>query len=99
MPEWEGAKVEVPDGVYPLFLTGSTQEHYGIDGCTVDDPYRMVPKQTFLDEIKFKGAISDMYVIKKEIEKYKGDELMVHLDDDELFGQNFFVCVKPEAAE
>mgnify|MGYP006888605108 CR=1 FL=1 len=32
---------------------------------------------------KIKGATSDMYVIKKYIEKYKGDELMIHLDDDE----------------
>ena len=35
---------------------------------TVDDPCRWVPKQTFIDEIKFKGAISDMYVIKKQVE-------------------------------
>ena len=98
MPEFEGAKEPVPDGVFPLFLTMTTQEHYGVHVCTLEDQYRWVPKQTFIDEIKFKGAISDMYVIKKEIEKYKGDELMIHFDDDEIFGQNFFVCVKPDAA-
>jgi hypothetical protein len=35
MPECEGAKEPVPDGVIPLFLTGSTQEHYGLQDCTV----------------------------------------------------------------
>ena len=88
-----------PDGIEGLFLTGSTQEHYGVQDCTVDDPFRMVPKQTFIDEIKFKGAISDMYVLKAQIEKYKGEELMIHYDDDEIYGQNFFVCTKPERAE
>ena len=77
MPEFEGATEEVPDGVHPIFLTGSTQEHYGVHELTVDNPFKWVAKQYFLDEIKFKGAISDMYVMKKEIEKYKGDELMI----------------------
>ena len=81
MPEFEGAKIPVPDGVYPLFLTATTQEHYGVNVCTVEDPFREVPKQTFIDEIKFKGAISDMYVVKSQIEKYKGDELLLHFDD------------------
>jgi len=90
---------EVPEGITPLFLTMTTQEHYGLHETSVEDPFRWIPKQTFIDEIKFKGAISDMYVVKKEIEKYKGDELMVHFDDDEIYGQNFFIVLKPDVAE
>ena len=95
MPEIDGK--EVPEGVMPIFLTASTQEGYGVQDCSSIDPIRWIPKQTFIDEIKFKGAISDMYVLKKEIEKYKGDELLLHYDDDEIYGQNFFICLKPEA--
>jgi hypothetical protein len=93
MPEWEGATVDVPAGVYPLFLTGSTQESFGLEQCTVRDPYLMLSKEKLLAEIVFKGAISDFYVVKKEIEAYPEDEILVCLDDDEIYGQNFFMCI------
>ena len=99
MPEWEGAKVEVPAGVYPLFLTGATASGHGLDGLTVDDPYKMVSKKDLMAEIQFKGAISDFYVARKPIEKYPEDELLVCLDDDEIYGQNFFVCITTAEAE
>uniref|UniRef100_A0A7S2JAQ3 WD repeat-containing protein 63 n=1 Tax=Haptolina brevifila TaxID=156173 RepID=A0A7S2JAQ3_9EUKA len=99
MPEWEGATVEVPAGVYPLFLTGATQEGFGLQHCTVDDPYRMIPKADLLAEIQFKGAISDFSVTKKHIEKYPNDEMLVCLDDDEIYGQNFFLCISVQEAD
>jgi len=102
MPSWSeqfpDATIEVPTGLFPLFLTGDTQKDYEIDDVSVDYPIKWVPKDKFLKEIQFKGAISDMFVVKKYIEKYKGDELLVHYDDDEIFGQNFFICITPEEA-
>lgn len=44
MPEFEGATVPVPDGIYPLFLTGATQEGFGLQNRTVEEPYQWVPK-------------------------------------------------------
>ena len=87
-----------PDDIEGLFLTGSTQEGFGLDACTLDDPFLMLNKEKVLEEIKFKGAISDLYVVKEQIEKYKGDTIMLHLDDDEVYGQNFFIVLTPETA-
>jgi len=99
MPEWEGAQVPVPDGVHPLFLTGSSQEEFSLDSCTVEDPYRMVNRADLLKSIQFKGKISDFYIVQKHIEKYKGgDEILICLDDDEIYGQNFFMCISEAEA-
>ena len=85
----------MPKGISAVFLTGASAEGFGLHECTLDDPYRFLSKQVIIDEIKFKGAISDMYVLKKDVEKYKGEEIMVHLDDDEVW-QNFFVVFNPD---
>ena len=98
--EWEGATVPVPDGVHPLFITGSSQEGFGLQNTTVEDPYMWITRESLLAEIQFKGAISDFFVVKKFIEKYKGGEsMLVVLDDDEIYGQNFFMCITPDEAD
>jgi len=98
--DWEGAKVDVPLGVYPLFLTGASAAEFGLDVCTVTDPYRMINRESLLKSIQFKGKISDFYVVQKEIDKYKGgDDIMICLDDDEIYGQNFFMCITEEECQ
>ena len=90
----------VPDGVHPLFITGSSQEGFGLQNTTVEDPYMWITRESLLAEIQFKGAISDFFVVKKFIEKYKGGEsMLVVLDDDEIYGQNFFMCITPDEAD
>eukprot|EP00966_Prymnesium_polylepis_P217857 5041988-Prymnesium_polylepis.1 len=93
MTDWPDAKVPVPDGAHPLFLTMTTQEHYGVkerEQVTIDKPYVWVAKDLFLKEIQFKGAISDFFVCKKEIEKYPGDALLIVWDEEENYGQNYY---------
>ena len=100
--DWPDAKVPVPPGVHPLFLTMTTQEHYGCkerENVTLEVPYVWVPKETFLKEIQFKGAISDFFVCKKEIESYPGDELLIVWDEEENYGQNFYLCKTAESAQ
>ena len=102
MADWPDAKVPVPHGVHPLFLTMTTQEHYGCkerEQVTAEMPYVWVPKDTFLKEIQFKGAISDFFVCKKEISDYPGDELIIVWDEEENYGQNYFLCKTVEAAQ
>jgi len=101
MTDWPDAKVPVPDGVHPLFLTMTTQEHYGCkerEQVTPDVPYVWVPKETFLKEIQFKGAISDFFICKKDIQDYPGDELLIVWDEEENYGQNYYLCKTPDCA-
>lgn len=102
MPEFEGAKLPVPDGCYPLFLTMTTQQHYNCiekEHVTAEKPYVMVPKETFIAEIRFKGAISDFFVVKKQIEKFKGDELAIVWDEEEDYGQNYYLIFTQSAID
>ena len=93
--EWEGAQKPVPNGVYPCFLTMTTQEKFGCrerDDVTKDKPYVYVTKKFFLEDIQFRGAISDFHPMKKLIEKYPEDALMLVWDEEEWYGQNFFLA-------
>ena len=92
--EWEGAQKPVPKGVYPCFLTMTTQEKFGCrerEDVTKDRPYVYVTKKFFLEDIQFRGAISDFHPMKKLIEKYPEDSLMLVWDEEEWYGQNFFL--------
>jgi hypothetical protein len=110
MPEWEGAKVPVPEGAYPLFLTATTQTNFKCrerKECTSAQPYVFVSKKFFLDDIQFRGVISDFHPTKKFIEKYPDDTdvqedgtsgLLIVWDEEEDYGQNFYLVHKVRRA-
>ena len=97
------AKVPIPPGVHPLFLTMSTQEKFAcveMKDCTSEKPYVYVTKKVFLDDIQFRGAISDFHPVKKQIEKYPDSEeegLAIVWDENEDYGQNFYICLTVKA--
>lgn len=109
MPEWEGAKVPVPEGAYPLFLTATTQTNFKCrerEECTSERPYVFVSKKFFLDDIQFRGVISDFHPTKKLIEKYPDETdvqedgtsgLLIVWDEEEDYGQNFYLVHKVRA--
>ena len=99
--EWEGAQKPVPKGVYPCFLTMTTQEKFGCrerEDVTREKPYVYVSKQFFLDDIQFRGAISDFHPMKALIVKYPEDDLMLCWDEEEWYGQNFFLSHSVESS-
>ena len=52
---------------------------------------KTVTKSTLLGDIQYRGAISDFHPMKKLIEKYPEDELQLVWDEEEWYGQNFFL--------
>ena len=92
--KWEDAQKPVPEGVYPVFLGPTSQEKFGSrprEEVTEDKPYVMVTKAFFLEDIQFRGAISDFHPMKALIEKYPEDSLMLMWDHEEWYGQNHFL--------
>ena len=81
-------------GAVGAFFGPTTKEHYGFDKLTENDPYTCVPAEKILDEIKDKGKISDMYIFKEKVEKYKGDpkELLFCIDPKEIYGDNGMIA-------
>ncbi|XP_054576885.1 dynein axonemal intermediate chain 3 [Eptesicus fuscus] len=88
--------------IYPLVLTTRTQE---IFNCRIDEdltdeqPYKLIKKQDILADFKNRAAVSDFYPVKKVIQEYPGDEILVVYDKDFKFGLNFYVVGTEEGKE
>ena len=90
----DAPKKPIPDGVFSVFLTMSTQEKFNCrerEHVTEEKPYVGVAKQFFLDDIQFRGVISDFHPCKKKIEAYPEDELLVVWDAEEDYGNNYYL--------
>lgn len=100
---------EPPPGVFPVFLTMTTQEMFKIvtgTDVTEEVPYKRVPVKDILKDISFRGVISDWQPAKSVIEKYRNKdlpvdqlEILVVVDEENVYGQNFYLCFTEEAAE
>lgn len=105
----------IPDGIFPVFLTMTTQEMFKCvsgEHVTEECPYTRVNIAAILKDINFRGVISDWQPAKKEFENYvtdlpkeEGDDpttkahILVVMDDDNVYGQNYFICLTEAAAE
>ena len=100
---------EPPPGVCPVFLTMTTQEMFKVvSGTDVTEvaPYKRVSVKEIMKDISFRGLISDWEPAKAVISKYRNNdipqdqlEILVVLDNENVYGQNFYVCFTEEAAE
>mmetsp|Transcript_3748 Transcript_3748/g.9465 ORF Transcript_3748/g.9465 Transcript_3748/m.9465 type:complete len:857 (+) Transcript_3748:102-2672(+) len=91
-----------PPGLETLFITGSTQGTHKIktgEDLTEAQPYCFVSKQALVEEIQFKGQISDFYTLKDKLKKYAPDQVMVVWDVEEVYGNNFLVAVTEKARD
>ncbi|KAK2157176.1 hypothetical protein LSH36_196g03010 [Paralvinella palmiformis] len=90
----------LPEGVIPLFLASKTQEIFECrtdEDVTDDEPYKFIKKEKILEDLFNRAAISDFSVIKKIIQDYAGDEILIVYDPDFKYGQNFYVATTEEA--
>ncbi|XP_011223520.1 WD repeat-containing protein 63 [Ailuropoda melanoleuca] len=88
--------------IYPLVLTTQTQE---ILNCRIDKditdekPYILIKKEDILADFQNRGAVSDFYPVRKVIQEYPGDELLVVYDKDFRYGLNFYLIGTEEGKE
>ncbi|XP_077627243.1 dynein axonemal intermediate chain 3 isoform X1 [Crocuta crocuta] len=88
--------------IYPLVLTTQTQE---IFNCRIDEdvtdekPYKLIKKEDILADFKNRAAVSDFHPVKKIIQEYPGDELLVVHDKDFRYGLNFYLIGTEEGKE
>ena len=64
---------------------------------TDEAPYKLIPKQVFLDDVQKRAAVSDFSPFKKEIADAELDDILVVYDADFLYGQNFFLIMTQDA--
>ncbi|KAB1269100.1 WD repeat-containing protein 63 [Camelus dromedarius] len=88
--------------IYPLVLTTKTQE---IFNCRVDEditdeqPYKLIRKEDIFADFVNRAAVSDFYPVKKIIQEYPGDELLLVYDKDFRYGLNFYLIGTEEGKE
>ena len=67
--------------------------------CVIDEhvteeaPHKLVPKDVFLKDIQARAAVSDFQPFKKSFVESTCDEILVVMDADFLYGQNFYLCM------
>ena len=89
-----------PPGVYSLYCSGTTMEIVGAAGLDEDNPYKFVPKKTILDDIQFRGAISDFKDITDKI-KEGPEEILIVYNENDVYGDgnNYAVFCTEDAVE
>lgn len=88
--------------IYPLVLTYKTQEIFGLrieEDVTEEKPYKFIKKENIFSDFVNRAAVSDFYPLKKVIQEYPGDELLVVYDKDFKYGRNFYLIGTEEGKE
>ncbi|XP_040216499.1 dynein intermediate chain 3, axonemal isoform X2 [Rana temporaria] len=91
-----------PDYVIPLVLTSKTQEIFQCrvdEDVTQENPCKLLKKEEILSDLKTRAAVSDFSPIKSVITEYPGEELLLVLDTEFRYGQNFYLVITEEAKE
>eukprot|EP00117_Sycon_ciliatum_P006446 scpid30493/ scgid9981/ WD repeat-containing protein 63 len=93
---------ELPAGAKPLFMSGPSQE---IFHCTPDvdindaDMFKLILKADIMQDFKNRASVCDFHPVKSDIQNYPGDEVLIVMDRDYKYGENFVVCLTEEAKE
>uniref|UniRef100_A0A4X1UBE1 WD repeat domain 63 n=2 Tax=Sus scrofa TaxID=9823 RepID=A0A4X1UBE1_PIG len=88
--------------IYPLVLTTMTQEIFDCrvdEDVTDDQPYKLIRKEDILADFEHRAAVSDFYPVKKIVQEYPGDELLLVYDKDFKYGLNFYLIGTEEGKE
>ncbi|KAM9324679.1 dynein axonemal intermediate chain 3 [Gastrophryne carolinensis] len=91
-----------PDYVIPLVLTSKTQEIFQCrvdEDVTQENPYKLLKKEEMIGDLKTRAAVSDFSPIKSVITEYPGEELLLVLDAEFKYGQNFYLVITEDAKE
>ena len=99
-----GKKLPLP-GVESVFLTGTTTEILGIShlGSGKEGGKLMdwISKEKILNDIQFRGAISDLYNLKARLQEADLDPILVRVNEEDIYGDqnNFEVALIQDAAD
>mmetsp|Transcript_15965 Transcript_15965/g.37684 ORF Transcript_15965/g.37684 Transcript_15965/m.37684 type:complete len:844 (+) Transcript_15965:19-2550(+) len=84
-------------GIQPVFLTQQTCDMFNVALDADANPYMLLNCQKILDDIQFRGKISDWHDSKTVIQAYPEPEILLVIDEDNVYGQNYFLCSTVES--
>eukprot|EP00924_Labyrinthula_sp_SR-Ha-C_P005451 snap_masked-scaffold_1-processed-gene-31.23-mRNA-1 protein AED:1.00 eAED:1.00 QI:0/-1/0/0/-1/1/1/0/854 len=95
----------LPDGARALFLTGKSQQRYGLqNGELLKDvvDYFEFDIETIVNEVYSLGVLCDFHGVQDELVALLNsgeDKFYCFSDREETFGKNWVVCLTPSAQE
>ncbi|KAG8519517.1 WD repeat-containing protein 63 [Galemys pyrenaicus] len=66
---------------------------------TEEKPYKLIRKEAIFADFQNRAAVSDFFPVKKVIQDYPGDELLIVYDVDFKYGLNFYLIGTEEGKE
>ncbi|OQS00410.1 hypothetical protein ACHHYP_03618 [Achlya hypogyna] len=97
-----GEKLAPLPGTKPLMISMREMDTLGLKtgpGLKDTVDYKLFDKQKILDEIQQVGFMCPFHEHRAEIAKLECAELLLVADRDEVYGENWFVCVRQAAYE
>jgi hypothetical protein len=94
--------IDCPPGLYRLFISSGMQQAFNIrsdEDITQEDNIRMIAKQPILDDLYKKQAGSDFHALRKQIEEYPDDEILIVYDYEFQYDKNFYLCLNNDLKE
>ena len=85
-----------PPGLYRMFLTGATQNAFSIVGeedITQEDNIKTINKQAILEDIYKKNVGSDFSPVRKLVEDYPEEDILIIYDYDFQYDKNYYLCL------
>lgn len=85
-----------PPGLYRMFFTGATQNAFNIVGeedITQEDNIKTINKQAILEDVYKKNVGSDFSPVRKLVEDYPEEDILVIYDYDFQFDKNYYLCL------
>ena len=61
-----------------------------------ENPTYLIPIEKIKNDFIARAAVSDFHPVKEKLLKYDGEEVLVVLDDDFVYGQNFYTFCTEE---
>jgi hypothetical protein len=69
------------------------------EDVTQEDNIRTISKQAMLDDIYKKQVASDFAPVRKQLEEYPEEDVLIVYDYDFQYDKNFYVCLNNELRE
>ncbi|DAZ96598.1 TPA: hypothetical protein N0F65_000164, partial [Lagenidium giganteum] len=96
------SKLPPPEGTRPMMISMREMETLGLktgSGVRETVEYKIFNKTQIIEQINQIGFMCPFHEFRSDIMKMQGDELMVVADPNEVYGENWFVCVTRKAFE
>lgn len=96
------AKQEPPAGVKPLNLSNKQMDTYGLKtggGRKDTVQHKVFKRDEMLDDAAKFGIYSAWGNVKKDIEAYPEEEMVLVADGPEIYGENWYLLTTVEAKE